>query len=244
MFTTRMSRSPHPGETHPPVPPTDPDLRRVRLPVVPRRAHRADPARYARLQHRAAPPVRHRPGRADARHRLGRPVRVRHRRELARGGVGRGRARLRDAGPAGRRVHRGVQAAVDRGRGHSHHGEFFSFDGAVFVPKPVQRPWPPILVGGESAAALRRAAKHGDGWIGMRHDVESGAARIATLKELLVAEGRDPERLPVLPRWERRDPRRREALGGRGVTRMVLSPWARSKEAIDGMRRFAETFLP
>ena len=40
----------------------------------------------------------------------------------------------------------------------------------------------PILVGGESGAALRRVAKHGDGWIGMSHDFASGAAQIARIK--------------------------------------------------------------
>ncbi len=50
-----------------------------------------------------------------------------------------------------------------------HHGEFFDFDAVAFEPKPMQSPWPPILVGGESEAALRRAARWGDGWIGMKH---------------------------------------------------------------------------
>ena len=40
----------------------------------------------------------------------------------------------------------------------AHHGEFFDFDEVAFEPKPVQQPCPPILVGGESKAALRRAA--------------------------------------------------------------------------------------
>ena len=43
------------------------------------------------------------------------------------------------------------------------HGEFVDFDGVVFDPKPVQRPHPPIWVGGNSKAAMRRAARH-DGW--------------------------------------------------------------------------------
>ena len=55
----------------------------------------------------------------------------------------------------------------------AHDGEFFSFGPVAFEPKPVQRPWPPIVVGGESDAALRRAALLGDGWIGMGHTLES-----------------------------------------------------------------------
>ncbi len=43
-------------------------------------------------------------------------------------------------------------------------GEFFSFRDVLFEPKPLQRPRPPIWVGGNSRAALRRAARFGDGW--------------------------------------------------------------------------------
>ncbi|MFC9978457.1 TIGR03619 family F420-dependent LLM class oxidoreductase [Gordonia sp. NPDC127522] len=42
-------------------------------------------------------------------------------------------------------------------------GEFFTVSGLAFEPKPVQRPGPPIYVGGNSKPALRRAARH-DGW--------------------------------------------------------------------------------
>ena len=62
----------------------------------------------------------------------------------------------------------------------THHGECFSFEQVVFEPKPIQRPWPPILVGGESPAALRRAASH-DGWVGISHTVESAAAHVRDL---------------------------------------------------------------
>ena len=44
-----------------------------------------------------------------------------------------------------------------------HHGEFFSFPPVAFEPKPIQRPWPRLHVGGESPAALRRAARFGGG---------------------------------------------------------------------------------
>jgi alkanesulfonate monooxygenase SsuD/methylene tetrahydromethanopterin reductase-like flavin-dependent oxidoreductase (luciferase family) len=46
-----------------------------------------------------------------------------------------------------------------------HHGEFFSFGPVAFEPKPVQRPWPRLHIGGESPAALRRAVTFGDGWL-------------------------------------------------------------------------------
>ncbi|HUC17609.1 MAG TPA: TIGR03619 family F420-dependent LLM class oxidoreductase [Acetobacteraceae bacterium] len=43
-------------------------------------------------------------------------------------------------------------------------GKYVAFDGITFEPKPIQRPHPPIWVGGESGPALRRAARLGDAW--------------------------------------------------------------------------------
>ena len=45
-----------------------------------------------------------------------------------------------------------------------YHGEFVDFAGIAFEPKPVQKPHPPLWIGGSSMAALRRAARVGDGW--------------------------------------------------------------------------------
>ena len=44
------------------------------------------------------------------------------------------------------------------------HGEFVEVHDVVFEPKPVQQPYPPLWIGGSSMAALRRAARVGDGW--------------------------------------------------------------------------------
>ena len=122
----------------------------------------------------------------------------------------------------------------------SHHGEFFSFDGVVFEPKPVQQPWPPILIGGESTAALRRGATLGNGWIGMGHDFESGARQVEQLRTLLTDAGRDPHDFEYClggPVDSERDIARWEEIG---VTRLIVSPWARSREAAAGLERFAE----
>jgi alkanesulfonate monooxygenase SsuD/methylene tetrahydromethanopterin reductase-like flavin-dependent oxidoreductase (luciferase family) len=43
-------------------------------------------------------------------------------------------------------------------------GEFYRFSDIGFAPKPVQKPHPPIWVGGDSASALRRVVTLGDGW--------------------------------------------------------------------------------
>ncbi|MCP4903879.1 MAG: TIGR03619 family F420-dependent LLM class oxidoreductase [bacterium] len=46
----------------------------------------------------------------------------------------------------------------------SYEGEYFEFEDVISSPKPLQRPHPPIMVGGNHRVALRRVATHGDGW--------------------------------------------------------------------------------
>ena len=50
-----------------------------------------------------------------------------------------------------------------------HHGEFFDFAPVRFEPKPHQAGGPPLHIGGDGPAALRRAARVGAGWIPMNH---------------------------------------------------------------------------
>lgn len=47
----------------------------------------------------------------------------------------------------------------------SFEGRYVQFENVVFEPKPVQKPHPPILVGGNTQPAMRRAARLGDGWL-------------------------------------------------------------------------------
>ena len=61
------------------------------------------------------------------------------------------------------------------------HGEFVDFKDVIAFPKPVQSPHPPILVGGNSVPALRRAAVHGDGWLGWNLDVAGTEKAITRL---------------------------------------------------------------
>lgn len=124
----------------------------------------------------------------------------------------------------------------------AHRGEFFAFDAVAFEPKPVQRPHPPLHAGGESDAALRRAALRCDGWLGLAHTPESVAAPVARLAALRGEAGRSgPFEIAVSIGVVDRDGLRR--LEDAGVTRVVAKPWRRSREALDGLRRFAEAAL-
>ena len=62
-------------------------------------------------------------------------------------------------------------------------GRFTSFSGIQSHPHPVQKPHPPILVGGMSDAAHRRAVAHGNGWYGFFQDLDATAAALRGLEK-------------------------------------------------------------
>src|SRR6516164_4155161 len=92
-------------------------------------------------------------------------------------------------------------------------GRYTKIDGIVLEPKPVQKPHPPIWVGGEGPAALRRAARVGDAWypIGSNNQhlldtlprLKTGIAR---LKKATADAGRDPASVGVSYRVKRYGP--------------------------------------
>lgn len=124
-----------------------------------------------------------------------------------------------------------------------HHGEFFDFDPVKFEPKPVQRPHPPIVVGGDSRAALRRAARLGDGWAPMAQNLDSLPDTLAELRRLRDHAGRDGEPVEVTITARHPSPDEVRAHAAAGVDRLIVSPWERSRDALDGLRTFAETHL-
>lgn len=67
------------------------------------------------------------------------------------------------------------------------HGEYVNFDPIFSWPKPVQRPHPPIYVGGETPAALDRLLKYGDGWLPRGHMKPEEIVRV---RQWLADEGR------------------------------------------------------
>ena len=72
----------------------------------------------------------------------------------------------------------------------SYQGKYFSFEAAYQNPKPVQRPHPPLIFGGESRAALKRVATLGQGWFTFNVTPESLAQGIDILQPLLEEQGR------------------------------------------------------
>jgi probable F420-dependent oxidoreductase len=148
----------------------------------------------------------------------------------------------------------------------SYRGEFYRFEAIRCLPHPVQKPHPPIWVGGHSKAALRRVARLGDGWhpVGANPAVPLGPAELRAsldeLRRLTEAEGRDPATLtisykaPVYDRAPAGDgPDRRPfsgseqaivddvaAFAGLGVSELIFDFRSESlAESLERMERFA-----
>jgi probable F420-dependent oxidoreductase len=89
--------------------------------------------------------------------------------------------------------------AVWAGHDTAFDGEFFTLPRGDVLPAPLQRPHPPLLVGGYSKAALRRAA-HADGYLAGLLPFDRVAPLLDTLAEIASAAGRDPESLRMVGR--------------------------------------------
>jgi len=72
------------------------------------------------------------------------------------------------------------------------HGSYYDLTGAFCNPKPVQRPGPPIVIGGQATATLRVVAEHADVWNFPGGDVEAAVRRGAVLDRICAEIGRDP----------------------------------------------------
>jgi probable F420-dependent oxidoreductase len=80
-----------------------------------------------------------------------------------------------------------------------YHGEFVDFPPMMTWPKPVQKPHPPIIVGGAFPHAARRAIRYGDGWVPIAGRVPYGDVNeyLPKFKQLAAEAGRDPASVPV-----------------------------------------------
>lgn len=106
-------------------------------------------------------------------------------------------------------------------------GRYVSFAGVDAYPRPIQRPGPPIVIGGGSLGALRRAVTRGNGWYGFNVDVDLAGQCVEALRDLASGHERLPElgelELTVTPvgRLDRQIVEQYEELG---IHRMVLLP--------------------
>ena len=90
------------------------------------------------------------------------------------------------------------------------HGDHYDFSGMVFSPKPLQKPYPPLYVGGHSRPAIRRAAREANVWHPTSIGAEGLLLGMRYLHEQARLLGRDPERIGISVRLDLDFP----ALGG------------------------------
>ena len=104
----------------------------------------------------------------------------------------------------------------------SFHGEFASFDAVRVNPKPVHGRRVPVIVGGNSNAALRRVAAFGDGWYGFSLTAAEAAERVGVLAEQCQRLGRSMSELSVAVALTDGEPALLPGLAKSGVTEVVL----------------------
>ncbi|MEZ0092005.1 TIGR03619 family F420-dependent LLM class oxidoreductase [Streptacidiphilus sp. EB129] len=145
-----------------------------------------------------------------------------------------------------------------------HEGPLFPFSELAVSPRPVQQPRPPIWVGGSSPAAVRRAARLGEGWLSQGDTLESLPAQLELIRETRERAGREgafavnaipPTVYVGEPGWDTgrrtltgKPDRLAEALRAYpdlGVTHLQLRPRSRSlDEYLDQLEALATDVLP
>ena len=79
-----------------------------------------------------------------------------------------------------------------------YHGAFVNFGPMIANPKPLQKPHPPVIVGGAYPYAARRAVQYGDGWYALTGEkYGDGFAFIPKFQDMLAAAGRDRSTCPI-----------------------------------------------
>ena len=106
------------------------------------------------------------------------------------------------------------------------HGEYVNFDKMWAYPKPLQKPHPPILMGGDGPTTVDRVVEYCDGWmpIGSRNSGgPSLSEKIVLLKRQASEAGRDPESLDITSFGVRPDPELVTRLEESGVNRIIFT---------------------
>jgi len=106
-----------------------------------------------------------------------------------------------------------------------YHGEFVDFAPMMTWPKPVQKPHPPVIIGGAFPYGARRALAFGDGWMPhvKRPQYDDVTEFLPKVREMAQEAGHDPDTLPITAWGVGEDADRLKRYRDRGITRAVVS---------------------
>ena len=130
-------------------------------------------------------------------------------------------------------------------------GRWWKLSGASMEPKPVQKPYPPVWFGGSAPAGMRRAARHGDGFMGAGSQTTAAFAdQVSIIREELAVQNRDPEKFRIgkrvyvhveddsaVARRRLEDALRQHYGGGDWSQHMLAGP---AEECVAGIRKVAD----
>jgi probable F420-dependent oxidoreductase len=123
-----------------------------------------------------------------------------------------------------------------------YHGEFVDFAPLIARPKPRQKPWPPVIVGGAFPYGARRAIAYGDGWIPHASRPQYGDVTdfLPRFREMAAAAGRGAASLPVTVWGVAEDAARLSHYRDIGIARIVVSlPSAGADDILPALDRWA-----
>jgi probable F420-dependent oxidoreductase len=121
------------------------------------------------------------------------------------------------------------------------HGEFVNFDKIWSYPKPVQKPHPPILMGGDGPTTFDRVVEFCDGWMPIGFRMRNLPERLAELHERAKAAGRDPKSIPVTIFGANPEAKALEAFEAAGVERAIfMLPPANRETVLPLLDKYSE----
>jgi probable F420-dependent oxidoreductase len=112
------------------------------------------------------------------------------------------------------------------------HGEFVRFDKIWSDPKPLQRPHPPVIIGGDGPTTFDRVVEFGDGWMPIMRPSKNPVERIPELRERLKKAGRDPKSAPVSIFFAPPKQPTLDALAAAGVARAIFGLPSEPRDAV------------
>jgi probable F420-dependent oxidoreductase len=113
-----------------------------------------------------------------------------------------------------------------------YHGDFVNFDPMWSYPKPVQKPHPPVLLGGESAYTLQRVVDFCEGWFPRGRNADAVLPGLADLKARALKAGRDPKTISTSVFGAKPERATLDTYTAAGITRAIFRLPSEGRDAV------------